>query len=138
MKTLRILLVGLFLMTGALAKAQVSVSVNMNIGTPAPAPAVWVPATHVEARDYYMPEINVYYDITANNYLYISNGAWVRTAYVPVAYRNYDFHRCQKVVVNNYYGRTPYTYYNKPYKVKKVKHGNKHYHKQPRRRVARY
>jgi len=58
MKTLRILLVGLFLMTGALAKAQVSVSVNMNIGTPAPVPAVWVPTTHVEARYYYMPEIN--------------------------------------------------------------------------------
>ncbi|WP_417357743.1 hypothetical protein [Flavobacterium sp.] len=136
MKTLRILLVGLFLMTGALAKAQVSVSVNMNIGTPAPAPAVWVPATHVEARYYYMPEINVYYDINARNYLYVRNGAWVRTAYVPVAYRNYDFHRCQKVVVNNYYGRTPYTYY-KPYKVKKVKHA-KHYHKHSRRRVARY
>ena len=138
MKTLRILLVGMLLLTGAFAKAQVSVSVRMNIGTPPPppAPVVWVPATHMEARYYYLPEINVYYDMTSRDYIYINNGAWVRTAYVPVAYRNYDFHRCNKVVVNNYYGRTPYTYY-KPYKAKKVKHA-KHYHNQPRKRVARY
>lgn len=136
MKTHRFLLVVMLLLTGAFAKAQVAVSVRMNIGTPPPAPAVWVPAAPVEARYYYLPEINMYYDTTSRDYIYVNNGAWIRTAYVPVAYRQYNFYRCPKVVVNNYYGRTPYTYY-KPYKVKKVK-PVKHHHNPPRRRVARY
>lgn len=125
MKTLRNVFVVLVLLTGAYMQAQVSVSVN--IGTP----PVWIERPVVEARYYYLPEIQTYYDVNTRHYIYVDNGAWVRRAYLPRVYRHYDLYRGQKVVVNNYYGREPYSYY-KPYKAKHHKHhGKPHkYHKQ--------
>lgn len=117
MKTLQTLLIGLAFMAAGSTQAQVSVSLNMNIGTP---PA-WAPPVQTEVRYYYLPEINTYYDVSTRHYIYINRGQWIRNAYLPAPYRGYNLYRGPKVVVANYYGRTPYTYY-KPHKVYKKHH----------------
>lgn len=124
MKTIRTLLIVITVMAFGSTKAQVSVGLNVNIGTP---PA-WAPPPppRVEVRYYYLPEIQTYYDVSTRHYIYLDNGRWARRAYLPVAYREYDLYRGQTVIVNNYYGDTPYTYY-KPYKTK-YKHYKHHNH----------
>ncbi|MNJ99447.1 hypothetical protein D3C87_172230 [compost metagenome] len=101
--------------------SQAQVSVNVSIGArPAPAPVVYN-----EARYYYLPEIESYYDIPNRQYVYIDNGAWVRRASLPVIYSHYNIYKRPKVIVNNYYGNAPYTYY-KAHKAKHYKSSYKH------------
>jgi len=104
MKLVRKLLLGLALLMGAMAQAQVSV--NVNIGTP----PVWVAQAAPTARYYYLPDIATYYDVSANQYVYVSNKKWVRSRALPPAYRTYNF-RGPKVVVANYNGYTPYVHH---------------------------
>lgn len=101
MKLVKKLLLGLALGMGAMAQAQVSV--NVNIGTP----PVWVAQAAPTPRYYYLPDIATYYDVTANQYVYVSNKRWIRSRALPPAYRTYNF-RGPKVVVANYHGNAPY------------------------------
>mgnify|MGYP001550950681 CR=1 FL=1 len=78
------------------ADAQVHLSVGINIGSQPD----WGPVGYDHADYYYMPDIGVYYDVPAHQYISLSNGAWVRRAYLPVAYRNYDLYHGYKVVIN--------------------------------------
>ena len=104
MKSVRKLLLGLALFMGALAQAQVAV--NVNIGTP----PVWVAKAAPTARYYYLPDIATYYDVSANQYVYVSNKRWIRSRALPPAYRTYNF-RGPKVVVANYHGNAPYIHH---------------------------
>ncbi|HZY39033.1 MAG TPA: OCRE domain-containing protein [Mucilaginibacter sp.] len=49
---------------------------------------------------YYLPDIGVYYDISAHLYIYASNKEWVHRASLPVKYRQYDISHGYKVVLN--------------------------------------
>lgn len=111
MKTLKFLLTGLCFIAFSQMNAQVSV--NVNIGSP---PA-WGPAGYSEVRYYYLPDIDTYYDVTTGQYIYVTNGNWVRANTLPVVYRNYNLYSGYKVVLNDYRGATPYVYY-KTHKVK--------------------
>lgn len=108
MKTLKIFLAGLFLMTLS-SKAQVNV--NVNIGAPA-----WGPVGYTEVRYYYLPDIDMYYDIPTAMFIYFDGGGWVRTTYLPRRYRHYDLYGAYKVCLNDY-GPNPYIYY-KQHKMK--------------------
>ncbi|MCV9928915.1 hypothetical protein OIU83_14685 [Flavobacterium sp. LS1R49] len=106
MKLLKNLFIGILFLTISSSHAQVSV--NVNIGTP---PA-WGPTGHTDARYYYLPDLQMYYDINASSYLYQNNGKWLRSRNLPKAYRNYDLYNGYKVVLNNYRGNTPYDNFN--------------------------
>jgi hypothetical protein len=105
MKTLKLIALGLFLFVSSLTQAQVSVRVTF--GTP---PA-WGPAGYSNVQYYYLPDIEAYYDIRASQFIYISNGRWIRSRYLPRQYRNYDLYGGYKVVLNDYRGARPYTYF---------------------------
>ena len=79
-----------------LANAQVHLSVGVNIG----AQPDWGPVGYDHADYYYMPDIGVYYDVPAHQYVYLSNNVWVRRPYLPDTYGNYDIYHGYKVVVN--------------------------------------
>ena len=79
-----------------IANAQVHLSVGVNIG----AQPEWGPVGYDHADYYYMPDIGVYYDVPAHEYVYLSDGGWVRRTYLPVRYRSYDVYHGYKVVVN--------------------------------------
>lgn len=111
MKTIKMSMIAMlfFLTTGMAAQ----VSVNVNIGTP----PVWAPAAPVEVQYYYLPDIEVYYDVPAQRYIYLNNGAWIRTANLPQKYRGYDLYVSRPVYLKGYKGNKPYVYF-KEHKVK--------------------
>ena len=78
--------------------AHAQVSVNVQLGRPA-----WGPAVPAGAQYYYIPEIDGYYDLAAQQYIVLRNGAWVPVAALP-GYDPYQFHP----VVVDYRGRQPW------------------------------
>lgn len=103
MKTMKNILIGLLFMS-ALSQAQVSV--NVNVG----APPAWGPAGYSNANYYYIPDIESYYDVRQSQYIYQSNGQWLRTSVLPAKHRNYNLYRGYKVVVVEP-GNAPHMHY---------------------------
>lgn len=87
----------------ALAAAPVAqAQVNVNINT---APPAWGPPAPQGTQFYYIPEIDGYYDLYAQQYIVYRNGQWVPVAVVD-GYDPYQFHP----VVLDYRGREPWVY----------------------------
>ncbi|OXB15695.1 hypothetical protein [Flavobacterium reichenbachii] len=97
----------LVLLVSVFTHAQVSI--NVNIGTP----PSWGPEGYDDSRYYYLPDIDVYYDVNNSQYIYDNNGVWVREKRIPARYRNYDLYSGYKVVLNDYRGDKPYSYHSK-------------------------
>lgn len=106
MKTLKLIAVGFFLFVSSLMQSQVSV--NVNIGVPPP----WGPVGYSNIEFYYLPDIEVYYDIRTSQFIYFQSGRWYRSRYLPAPYRNYDLYSGYKVVLRDYHGSHPYYYFN--------------------------
>ncbi|OFY96491.1 MAG: hypothetical protein A3K10_06480 [Bacteroidetes bacterium RIFCSPLOWO2_12_FULL_31_6] len=83
------------------------ISVNVNIGSP----PQWGPIGYSEARYYYLPDIEAYYDIQSSMFIYYGDGVWLHRAYLPVRYASYDLYYGYKVVITNYQGNAPYIHY---------------------------
>ena len=69
MKTIKLVIAGMVLiLSGALQTTQAQVSVT--VGTPPP----WGPAEAPGIRFYYLPDIEVYFDVNTGEYVYLSGG----------------------------------------------------------------
>jgi hypothetical protein len=99
------------------AQAQISVHIGFNI----PARRVYVPAPPpqpVEVYDtdefdnsddyYYLPEVEAYYSVPRNCYYYQDGGRWISAAYLPGAYRNYDWRTARRYEIR---GSRPYMHH---------------------------
>jgi hypothetical protein len=106
MKILKIIILLAILSVYSQAKSQVSI--NMTVGSP---PA-WGPVGYDQVQYYYLPDVESYYDIRASQFIYFGNGRWIRSRYLPRAYRNYDLYNGYKVVMNDYHGSRPYENFN--------------------------
>jgi len=106
-KKMKKLGLALMLLMSVFAHAQVSI--NVNIGTP----PSWGPEGNDESRYYYLPDIDIYYDVAQSQYIYENSGKWVRDKRLPSRYRNYDLYDGYKVVLNDYKGDSPYSYHKK-------------------------
>ncbi|MGX7668467.1 hypothetical protein [Flavobacterium pedocola] len=122
MKSIKKVILGLILFFSFQSIGQVSV--NVNIGTPPP----WGPVGYVEARYYYIPDIQVYYDVSTSMFIYMGPRGWIHVHTLPSRYAYYDLYGGYKVVLD-YRGDRPYRYYS----VHKVKYpkGYKKYHQKP-------
>jgi len=78
-------------------RSQAQVSVSVNIGNQ---PA-WAPEGYDDAQYYYIPDMDVYYDVPAHQFVYMNNRRWVRTAVLPANYRRYDLYKVHKVAIND-------------------------------------
>jgi hypothetical protein len=78
------------------ADAQVRVSLHANIGNQ----PQWGPAGYDYVQFYYLPDLDLYYDVQARQFVYLDRGRWVYATALPVNYRNYDLYGGYKVVVN--------------------------------------
>jgi hypothetical protein len=94
------------------AKAQVSIHIGFNtpvrhVYVPAPQPVETVYDDDFDNSDdyYYLPEVEAYYSIPLNRYFYYNDSRWVSTAYLPGAYRSYDWRTARRFEVR---GRRPY------------------------------
>jgi len=125
MKLFKHLLIGILFITVSSAQAQVSV--NVNIGSP----PEWGPVGYTDVRYYYLPDLETYYDINTSNYIYISNGKWIRAKNLPRNHRSYDLYSGYKVVLTDYRGNSPYD----NYKTHKVKYG-KGYKGKPQKTIG--
>lgn len=124
MKTLKLLMLGIVLILAGSAQAQISV--NVNVG----GPPSWGPSGYNDVRYYYLPDVESYYDVRNSTFIFISGDRWVRSAYLPRHYRNYDLNRGYKVVMPDYRGNSPYIYYKvhkKSYSKGYKGNGNRNY-----------
>ena len=76
------------------AESQVHVSINIDVQPS------WGPSGYNYAEFYYLPEINVYYDVVNRLYYFPNGRRWVSGVYLPMAYSYYDFYSLYKVVIN--------------------------------------
>ncbi len=113
MKKIKLIIIAIMFFAVS-AKSQVTV--NVNIGSP----PLWGPVGYSEARYYYLPDVEAYYDVQSSMFIYYGGGVWLHRPYLPVLYRNYDLYSGYKVVMVDYHGNTPYTNF-KMYKVKYAK-----------------
>ncbi|SHG51869.1 hypothetical protein SAMN05443549_104307 [Flavobacterium fluvii] len=106
MKTLKLMTLGIMMFFASNSmNAQVSINVNLGLQPS------WGPVGYSSVNYYYLPDVQAYYDIRATQFIFLSNGAWIRSSYLPRQYRNYDLNRGYKVVLNDYHGSRPYTNY---------------------------
>jgi hypothetical protein len=61
----------------------------------------WGVAGADNARYYYIPDIETYYDIRSGNYVYMNDGKWMRTKVLPTVYKDYDLYDGYKVVLTD-------------------------------------
>ncbi|MBX0292579.1 hypothetical protein K3G63_19200 [Hymenobacter sp. HSC-4F20] len=96
-----VLALGLLLHSGS---AQAQVQINVNVPS-------WGPAVGPNVQYYYIPEIDGYYDLYSQTYLFFDPmyGAWVSSPVLPRMYAGYDPRFFHPVVVQ-YIGRQPWGY----------------------------
>ncbi len=116
MKILKFIAIGIGIGLFFASEMQAQISVNLNVGTP----PLWGPSGYSDARYYYLPDVDSYYDVQSQRFIYYSGNTWVHRKSLPNQYRNYDLYNGYKVVLTDYRGKAPYTYY-KQHKVKYAK-----------------
>lgn len=87
----------LFFGLGFVQSADAQINVNVNIGSQ----PLWGPVGYDYVRFYYMPEIDVYYDVAHRRYTYYQGNRWVTKSKLPGRYKNFDIYRTYKVVLND-------------------------------------
>ncbi|MFZ9386376.1 MAG: hypothetical protein ACO25B_00720 [Chitinophagaceae bacterium] len=61
---------------------------------------VWGPSYHPGTRYYYIPDIEVYYDMYDQQYIYLQNGQWIFTPILPSIYAYYDLYTGFVITLN--------------------------------------
>jgi len=92
-------------------------NVSTNIGSQ----PIWGPVGYDHVENYYMPEIESYYNVTSKKYMYMINGKWITSTTLPSRYIKYDLYHGYKAVIN---GPNPYLHFNK-HRVKYISYWNK-------------
>lgn len=91
-----VMAIALFATAANQASAQLRVNVNINIGNQ----PEWGPSGYDYVDYYYMPDIEVYYNVPSRQFVYFNDGHWVFVSSLPVRYGNYNLYNGYKVVIN--------------------------------------
>jgi hypothetical protein len=75
---------------------QANAQIHFNIGIQ----PLWGPVGYDYVNYYYIPDLDVYYDVPNQAYVYYDDGRWVSSAYLPSRFGNVDLYRYHKVVIN--------------------------------------
>jgi hypothetical protein len=89
-----VLIVALFLSSALFA--QVHVNLNINLGSQ----PVWGPTGYDYVENYYLPDIDAYYNVPLHRFYYNEGGRWIYRSSLPSRFGNYDLYNSHKVVVN--------------------------------------
>lgn len=95
MKTL-LIIAGLLVGTGLQQSSYAQVNVNINIGSQ----PLWGPTGYDYVDYYYLPDLDIYYYVPLQQWVYFDGRRWVTTTVLPPRYSNYDLYRLHKVVIN--------------------------------------
>lgn len=77
---------------------------------PAALPPPWAPAGFPRVHYYYLPDLQMYYDVPAARFILFNRGQWIAVRQLPPMYRTYDLYAAPKVVLD-YYGPYPFGHY---------------------------
>ncbi len=92
-----VLMAALFIFSASgTSNAQISLNNNFNLDTQ---PA-WGPTGYDYVEYYYMPDLDIYYNVPQHRYYYYNNGGWRYNSTLPSRYRSYNIYNTYKVVVN--------------------------------------
>jgi len=94
MRQFFVLIAALFLVSTL--NAQVRVSLNFNLDNQ---PA-WGPTGNDYVENYYLPDIDVYYNVPSHRFYYNEGGRWISRSSLPSRYRDFDLYNSHKVVIN--------------------------------------
>ena len=94
MRYLFAIITAIFL-TGALA-AQEHAKVNVNFDKQ----PVWGPEGNDYVENYYMPDIEAYYNVPQHRFYYNERGRWVGRSSLPSRFGKVDLYNSHKVVMN--------------------------------------
>ncbi|QDK82274.1 hypothetical protein EXU85_28145 [Spirosoma sp. KCTC 42546] len=92
-----LIILGLLVGTGLYQTSQAQVNVNVNIGSQ----PIWGPTGYDYVNYYYLPDLDIYYYVPLQQWIYNSGGRWITTTVLPPQYNNYDLYRMHKVVIND-------------------------------------
>lgn len=75
--------------------------------------APWTPPYYAGVRYYYMPDIEAYYDLTDQNFIYLDNGQWLFSPALPPVYSTYNLNNGFLIALNSgiYQPWVRHTYY---------------------------
>lgn len=96
MKKLIILTV-LVLGTFAFQTVNAQVRVNINIGSQ----PLWGPVGYDRADYYYLPDVESYYNINTQQFIYPDRGRWITATALPPRFGRVNMYTMHKVVINN-------------------------------------
>lgn len=105
----RLLLATLISLGGLVAtteQAQAQVNVNINIGQQ----PLWGPVGYDYAQFYYIPQMNVYYDVLNSLFYYQQGRRWMNARMLPPRFGHFDLYRMHKIVMNQH---NPFRYNNR-------------------------
>lgn len=74
-------------------------------------PPSWGPVGYPDARYYYLPDVESYYDIYAEQFICNIDGGWLHRTRLPSPNRNYDLYDGYKIVMEDYKGSAPYKFF---------------------------
>lgn len=103
-RVLQVLPILAILTTASVFSSKAQVSVSVNIG----AQPQWGPAGYASVDYYYLPDIECYYYVPRQQFVYLSGPNWVFSANLPARYRGYDLYGGYKVVCE---GPRPYSHF---------------------------
>lgn len=86
--------------------AAAQISLNINIGSQ----PLWGPVGYDHVDYYYLPDVESYYSVPKQQFIYQERGKWIFSRSLPARYRSYDLYNGYKVVVNS---NEPYRNFNR-------------------------
>ena len=66
---------------------------------------LWGLVGYDNVDNYYLPDIETYYNVNTQYYTYMEGGRWVNRRSLPDRYKNYDMYHTRRIVIN---GANPY------------------------------
>lgn len=60
------------------------------------------PTTQCQVRYHYFPNLEAYFDLTTQTYLYNIKGEWITSEEIPKGYRGYSMYNKTNVAINDY------------------------------------
>lgn len=79
------------------SNSNAQVSVNFNVA----AQPLWGPTGYNQASNYYLPDIDTYYNVPNKQYIYLQDNKWQFSNTLPSRYSGYNLYNGYKVVMNN-------------------------------------
>jgi hypothetical protein len=98
MRTFSLLIAILFIVgASGTAQAQITPAPRVNVGVQ----PIWGPTGFDHVDNYYLPDIETYYNVPQARFYSFEGGRWVGRSRLPARYHDFDLYNSYKAVVND-------------------------------------